>query len=68
MATAEAAESLTAQLHSHDKLTRPRRENRKTRHAIEILKANEHTSHVYKLKIYRMTPKNIPQTLVRLSL
>jgi hypothetical protein len=39
--TTEAAESLIAQLHSQGKLTKPRRENRKIRHEIEILIANE---------------------------
>jgi hypothetical protein len=67
-ATKEVAESLIAQLHSQGKLTTLRRENRKIRHEIEILKANEHAPHVYKLQIYRMTPKHIPQNLVRLSL
>jgi hypothetical protein len=37
------------------------------RHEIEILKANEKVQ-VYKLRIYRMAPQNIPQNLVRLSL
>jgi hypothetical protein len=38
-ATTVAAESLIAQLHSQGKLTTPRRENRKIRHEIEIVKA-----------------------------
>jgi hypothetical protein len=42
-ATTEAAESLIAHLDSQDKLTTPRRENRKKN---EILKANEHALHV----------------------
>jgi hypothetical protein len=52
-----AAESLIAQLHSQGKLTTSRRENKKIQHKIKILKANEHTPHVYKLQIYQMTPK-----------
>jgi hypothetical protein len=40
-ATTVAAESLRAQLHSQGKLTTPRRENRKIRHELEILKAKE---------------------------
>jgi hypothetical protein len=48
-----AEESLRAQLHSHGKLTTPRRENRKIRHENEILKANEHDPRLYKLQIYR---------------
>jgi hypothetical protein len=67
-ATAGAAESLRAQLHSQGKLTTPSGENRKIRHKNEILKANEHAPRVYKLQIYRLVPKNIPQNLVRLSL
>jgi hypothetical protein len=55
----EAAESLIAQLHSHNKLTTPRRENLKIRHENESLKANEPAPYVYKLQIYRMTQKNI---------
>jgi hypothetical protein len=43
---AEAAESLIAQLHSQGKLITPRRENRKIRHEIEILKANEPAPYV----------------------
>jgi hypothetical protein len=31
-------------------------------------KANEHAPYVYEFQIYRMTPKNIPQNLVRLYL
>jgi hypothetical protein len=58
VATTEAVESLIAQLRSQGKLTTPRCENQKIRHEIEILKANEHSTHVYKLQIYRMTPKN----------
>jgi hypothetical protein len=41
------------------KFTTPRRENRKIRHEIKILKASKQAPHVYKLQIYRMTPKNI---------
>jgi hypothetical protein len=44
--TTVSAESLIAQLHSQGKLTTPSRENRKIRHKIEILKANEHASYV----------------------
>jgi hypothetical protein len=40
-ATAGAAESLLAQLHSQRKLNTPRRENQKIHHENEILKANE---------------------------
>jgi hypothetical protein len=43
---AEAAESLIAQLHSQGELTTPRRENRKIRHEIEILKENEPAPYV----------------------
>jgi hypothetical protein len=53
----EVAESLIAQLHSHQRLTTPRCENLKIQHKIEILKANEHAPHVYKLQIYQMTSK-----------
>jgi hypothetical protein len=42
--TTIAADSLIAQLHSTDKLTTPRRENRKIRHETEIVKANEPAS------------------------
>jgi hypothetical protein len=45
-ATAEAAESLVAQLHSQGKLTTPRRENKKIRPEIEILKSKEPTPYV----------------------
>jgi hypothetical protein len=45
-ATTVAAESLIAQLHSQSKLTTPSRENRKIRHEMEILKANEHASYL----------------------
>jgi hypothetical protein len=45
-ATTGAAESLRAQLHSQGTLTTPRRENRKIRHEIEILKAQEPTPYV----------------------
>jgi hypothetical protein len=45
-ATTIAAEGLIAQLYSQDKLTTPRRENRKIRHEIEILKAKEPTPYV----------------------
>jgi demethoxyubiquinone hydroxylase (CLK1/Coq7/Cat5 family) len=54
-ATTVAAENLIAQLHSQGKLTTLRRKNRKIRYEIEVLKANEHAPHVYKLQIYRMT-------------
>jgi hypothetical protein len=64
----EAAESSLAQLHSQGKPIMLRHENLKNRHEIEMLKANECAPHVYKLKIYRMTPNNIPQNLVKLSL
>jgi hypothetical protein len=53
-----AAESLRAQLHSQGKLTTPRHENRKIPQEIKILSANEHAPHVYKLQIYRITPKH----------
>jgi hypothetical protein len=53
------------QLHSQDKLAMPRRENWKIQYEIVILKANEH-EYVYKLEIYRMTPKNIAQNLMRI--
>jgi hypothetical protein len=43
--TTVVAESLIAQFHSHGKLT-PRHENRKIRHEIEILKAEEPTPYV----------------------
>jgi hypothetical protein len=66
-ATAEAAERIIAQLHSQGKITTPRCENRKIRHEIKNLKANERLHKEYELKIYRMTPKNIQQNLVRLS-
>jgi hypothetical protein len=56
-ATTIAAESLIAQLHSQGKLTTPRRENRKIRHEIKTLKANELAPYVKELQIYRMTPK-----------
>jgi hypothetical protein len=45
-ATTVAAEILKAELHSLVKLTTPRRENRKIRHEIEILKAKELTPYV----------------------
>jgi hypothetical protein len=67
-ATKEAAESLIAQLHSQGKVITPRHENRKIRHEIEILKANEHAPILPQFYVYRMTPKNIPQNLERLSL
>jgi hypothetical protein len=35
----------------------PRRRNRKFQYENVILKANEHAPYVYKLQIYRMTPK-----------
>jgi hypothetical protein len=59
---------IQAQLHSQGKLTTPRRENRQIRHEIKILKAKEPAPYVQELKIYQITPKNIPQNLVRLSL
>jgi hypothetical protein len=59
VATTGAAESLIAQLHSQSKQTTPRRENRKVRHEIEILKATSDLS---------KTPKRILLNLVRLSL
>jgi hypothetical protein len=43
---AKAAESLIAQLHSQGLFTTPRFENRKIRHKIEILKANESAPNV----------------------
>jgi hypothetical protein len=49
-------------------LTTPRHDNRKIRYENELLKVKEPAPDVYKCKIYRMTPKNIPQNLVRLSL
>jgi hypothetical protein len=45
-ATTVAAESLIDQLHSQGKPITPSRENRKIRHEIEILKANENDSYV----------------------
>jgi hypothetical protein len=42
-ATAGAAESVRAQLHSQSKLTTPRLENGKIRHENELLKAKEPT-------------------------
>jgi hypothetical protein len=45
-ATTVAAESLRAQLHLQGKLTKPRRENRKIRQEIEILKAKNPAPHV----------------------
>jgi hypothetical protein len=56
-ATAGAAESLRAQRHFQGKLTMPRRENWKIWHKNEILNANEHAPHVYKLQVYRLIPK-----------
>jgi hypothetical protein len=63
-----AAEILIAQLHSQSKLTTAWHENWKIRYENECLKAKEPAPDVWKCKIYRMTPKNIPQNLVRLSL
>jgi hypothetical protein len=51
-ATKEAAES-AAQLHSQGKLSTPRHENRKIRDEIEILKAYEHSPHLYKLTLFQ---------------
>jgi hypothetical protein len=62
------AEILIAQLHSQSKLTTAWHENRKIRYENELLKAKEPAPDVYKYQIYRMTPKNLPQNLVRLSL
>jgi hypothetical protein len=45
-ATTGAAKSPIAQLHSQGKLTTPRHQNRKIRHEIEIVKANESASNV----------------------
>jgi hypothetical protein len=45
-ATTAAAESLISQLHSQGNLTKPRRENGKIRHEIEMLKANEPAPYV----------------------
>jgi hypothetical protein len=45
-ATTVTALSLIAQLHSQGKLTTLRRENRKIRHEIEMLKANEPAPYV----------------------
>jgi hypothetical protein len=68
-ATTEDAEGLIAQLNSQGKLTSPRHENLKIRHEIEILKANEHVTHVYmRTDLSNDTKKNIPLNLVRLSL
>jgi hypothetical protein len=63
-----AAEILIAQLHSQSKLTTPRHENRKIRYKNELLKAKDPAPDVKECQIYRMTPKNIPRNLVRLSL
>jgi hypothetical protein len=63
-----AAEILIAQLHSQSKLSTAWHENRKIRYENELLQAKEPAPDVYKCQIYRMTPKNIPQNLVRLSL
>jgi dTDP-4-amino-4,6-dideoxygalactose transaminase len=63
-----AAEILIAQLHSQSKLTTARHENRKILYENELLKAKKPAPDVQKCQIYRMTPKNIPQNLVRLSL
>jgi hypothetical protein len=49
-------------------LTMARHENRKIRYENELLKAKEPAPDVYKCRIYRMTPKNIPRNLMRLSL
>jgi hypothetical protein len=49
-------------------LTTRRHENQKILYENELLKAKEPTPDVMKCQIYRMTPKNIPRNLVRLSL
>jgi hypothetical protein len=64
----EAADSLIAQLCSQGRLTTPRCENRKIQHENEILKASEPAPDVYERQSYGMTPTNIPQNLVGLSL
>jgi hypothetical protein len=63
-----AVEILIAQLHSQSKLTTAWHKNQKIRYENEHLKAKEHAPDVLKCQIYRMTPKNIPWNLVRLSL
>jgi hypothetical protein len=65
--TTGATESLIAQLHSHGKLTTPRRENRKIVYENEILKATNGAirSRNFSLPI---DTKNICANLVRLSL
>jgi hypothetical protein len=63
-----AAEILIAQHHSQSKLTTAWHENWKIRYENELLKAKEPAPELYKCEIYRMTPKNIPRNLVRLSL
>jgi hypothetical protein len=62
------AESLIAQLDSQSKLATPRRENLNMKHEIKISKAKNRLHKVQQLQIYRITPKNIPLNLVRLSL
>jgi hypothetical protein len=63
-----AAEIIIAQLHSQSRLTTAWHESQKILYENELLKAKETTPDVYKCEIYRMTPKNIPRNLVRLSL
>jgi hypothetical protein len=41
-------------------LTTARHENQKIQYKNELLKAKEPAPDVYKCRIYRMTPKNIP--------
>jgi hypothetical protein len=41
-------------------LTTARQENQKIQYENELLKAKEPAPDVYKCRIYRMTPKNIP--------
>jgi hypothetical protein len=49
-------------------LTTPRHENQKSQYENELLKTKGITRDVQKCHIYRMTPKNRPRNLVRLSL
>jgi hypothetical protein len=63
-----AAEILIAQLHSQSKLTTAWHENWKIRYKTKLFKAKAPAPDVKKCHIYRMTPKNIPQNLVRLSI
>jgi hypothetical protein len=49
-------------------LTTPWHKNQKIQYENELLKAKEPDPDVQKCQIYQMTPKNIPQNLVRLSL